>query len=104
MDSEEWRFLLNFAENQQDDAKDIDNGDCSQQATTIGNSLYLDFSESNICFIANMVMLIFSDEKLDCLTDDVRCNMKKLIQLNQFTNLLAEDSNLQVSSRNICQK
>ena len=39
----------------------------------------------------------FSDTKLDCMTDDVKFNMKKLVTLKRFTTLLDDDSNIEVS-------
>ena len=45
MDSEEWKFLLNFAQNLNDSLKDSKgNADVTQEDDDIGNNWYLIFS------------------------------------------------------------
>ena len=41
-----------------------------------------------------------ADTKLDCMTDDVKFNMKKLVTLKRFTTLLDDDSNIEVNYDN----
>lgn len=94
MGSEEWKFLLNFAKNQEDDEE---GSGMDTEIKKIAGKRH----KSSFAFKATTNVHLISEDNLSCLTEDVRLNIVKLSKLKRFEELLTNDSSIEVCNHNI---